>query len=127
VPEKDLEKAYASASFTVFPSLHEGFGLPVAESLSHGTPVITSNFGSTAEIGRHGGTLLIDPRDNHALTSAIRTLLRDPETLQRLRSEIATRPTRNWQNYADELWTVLVDPELATLKEDTDDVDPIDR
>jgi len=127
VPEKDLEKAYTSASFTVFPSLHEGFGLPVAESLSYGTPVITSNFGSTAEIGRHGGTLLIDPRDNHALTNAIRTLLREPETLQRLRSEIATRPTRNWQNYADELWTVLVQPELTTLRGDTADVDPIDR
>ena len=126
VSDHDLEKAYTSASFTVFPSLHEGFGLPVAESLSRGTPVITTNFGSTAEIGSHGGTLLINPRDNQALTNAIRTLLTEPATLNQLRTEITTRPTRNWQNYADELWTVLVEPELATLK-GADNVDPINR
>ena len=57
-----LWASYRLARFTVFPSLAEGFGLPVAESLSCGTPVITSNFGSMAEIGAGGGALLVDPR-----------------------------------------------------------------
>src|SRR5664279_1527571 len=81
VPEAELERAYSAAAFTVFPSLHEGFGLPVAESLLHGTPVITSIFGSTAEIGGQGGTLLVDPRDHPSLTNAMRILLTDPDVL----------------------------------------------
>ncbi len=116
VPEVELERAYASAAFTVFPSLHEGFGLPVAESLLHGTPVVTTNFGATAETGAHGGALLIDPRSDTALTDAMRTLLTDDATLQRLRQQIASRPERTWQDYADELWDQLVAPELSKLE-----------
>ena len=61
VSEETLWAAYRAARFTVFPSLAEGFGLPVAESLASGTPVVTSNFGSMAEIGQAGGALLVDP------------------------------------------------------------------
>ena len=46
VDQARLDQAYRSARFTVFPSRHEGYGLPVAESLEAGTPVITSDFGS---------------------------------------------------------------------------------
>ena len=61
--EQDLWAAYRLARFTVFPSLLEGFGLPVAESLASGTPTITSRHGSTAEIAAEGGCLLVDPYD----------------------------------------------------------------
>jgi glycosyltransferase involved in cell wall biosynthesis len=111
-----LERAYASAAFTVFPSLHEGFGLPVAESLLHGTPVVTTNYGATAETGAHGGALLIDPRSDTELTDAMRTLLTDDVALRRLRGQIASRPERSWQDYADELWNRLVEPELSKLE-----------
>ncbi len=127
VSEPELDQAYRSAAFSLFPSLHEGFGLPVAESLAHGTPVITSNFGSTAEIGRLGGAVLVDPRDDRALTDAMRVLLSEPEKLAALRAEIAARPGRTWQNYADELWGFLVDPELAALRGDGDGEDPDHR
>lgn len=100
----------------MFPSLHEGFGLPVVESLAHGTPVITSDFGSTAQSGAAGGTVLVDPRDDDALTGAMRTLLTDDDVLARLRAEIARRPERTWQDYADELWTQLVEPELQAMR-----------
>lgn len=112
VTDRELNEAYATARFSVFPSLHEGFGLPVVESLAHGTPVITSNFGSTAQSGAGGGTLLVDPRDDDALTAAMRTLLTDDGAVARLRAEIARRPERTWQDYADELWELLVKPEL---------------
>jgi glycosyltransferase involved in cell wall biosynthesis len=112
VTDSELNEAYATARFSVFPSLHEGFGLPVVESLAHGTPVITSDFGSTAQSGAAGGTLLVDPRDDVALTAAMRTLLTDDDVLERLREQIARRPERTWQDYADELWEQLVKPEL---------------
>jgi glycosyltransferase involved in cell wall biosynthesis len=125
VSEQELDRAYSSALFTVFPSLHEGYGLPVAESLAHGTPVITSNFGSTAEIGLGGGAVLVDPRDDAALIDAMRLLLTDQRTVERLRSEIAGRRVRTWQDYADELWDQLVAPELRELTGEGVDDDEI--
>lgn len=117
VSDRVLAGAYASAWFTVFPSLHEGFGLPVAESLSFGVPVITTGYGSTAEIGGPGGCVLVDPRDGRALTDAMRRLLGEPQVLAGLRAQIAGRPVRGWQDYADELWEFLVGPELAVVGE----------
>ena len=59
---------YRVARFTVFPSLNEGFGLPLAESLACGTPAVTSDFGSMREIVElGGGALLVDPRDDHSV------------------------------------------------------------
>ncbi|SDP04594.1 Glycosyl transferases group 1 [Nakamurella panacisegetis] len=113
VSDRDLNRALTDALFTVFPSLHEGYGLPVAESMAHGTPVITSDFGSMAEIAADGGAVTIDPRDDEQLVAAMRSLLTDPDRINRLRQEIADRPERGWAEYADELWAALVEPELA--------------
>jgi glycosyltransferase involved in cell wall biosynthesis len=115
-----LQEAYARARFTVFASLHEGYGLPVAESVAAGVPSITADFGSTAEIARAGGVVTIDPRDDDALIAAMRSLLTDDERLDLLRSEILARPSRSWADYAGELWQYGVAPELAVLtKEQT--------
>lgn len=113
VSEAELEAAYASAAFTVFPSLHEGYGLPVVESLSRGTPVVTSDFGSTREVAAGGGAVTVDPRDAVELADAMRRLLTDPDALAALRAEIRERPRRSWRDYADELWERLVAPELS--------------
>ena len=96
-----------SADFVFFASLHEGYGLPVAESLACGIPVITSNFGSQLEIAELGGCLVVDPRDDDEVTEAIRRLLTKPDELQRLRSEALARPVRTWDEYASELWAFL--------------------
>jgi glycosyltransferase involved in cell wall biosynthesis len=111
VSDGQLWSALREASFTVFISLHEGYGLPVAESLACGTPVITSNFGSQQEIAERGGCLTVDPRDDDAVTAAMRLLLEDPATLERLRSEAVGRQRRTWEEYATELWATLVDTE----------------
>lgn len=116
VSDRELNEAYRAARFSVFPSLHEGFGLPVVESLAHGTPVITSDFGSTAQSAATGGTLLVNPRDDADLAAAMRTLLTDEDALARLRAQIAARPERTWQDYADELWEQLVQPELQAVR-----------
>lgn len=102
--DADLLEEMRIADFVYFASLHEGFGLPVAETLASGTPVITSNFGSQAEIGEQGGCLLIDPRDDDDVTAGIRLLLTDASELARLRSEAATLTLRTWDQYAADLW-----------------------
>jgi glycosyltransferase involved in cell wall biosynthesis len=108
LPDDLLWAAYRQAYCTVFPSLHEGYGLPVAESLASGTPVITSNFGSTADLARHGGALLIDPRQDHQLTDALRQLLLDRPLRDRLAVEAAAIPRRTWEDYASDTWNYLV-------------------
>ena len=60
--DETLWAAYRLARVSVFPSLNEGFGLPVGESIAAGTPAITSNFGSMREIAEGGGALMVDPR-----------------------------------------------------------------
>ena len=99
---------YRSARFTVFPSLNEGFGLPVTESLSCGTPVITSRYGSMAEIGADGGALLVNPRDDHDLTDAMRRLLTDVDLHADLVAQARARPARTWDDYARATWALLV-------------------
>ncbi len=107
VSDSDLRAAYAQARFTVFASLHEGYGLPVAESFALGVAVLTSDFGSTREIAERGGALLVDPRDDDALTDGLRRMLTDDDLIARLQSEIAVRPVRTWDDYAADAWQVL--------------------
>jgi glycosyltransferase involved in cell wall biosynthesis len=109
----EVQAAYRAARFSILPSLHEGYGLPVAESLACGTPVITTNYGSTREIAAGGGALLIDPRDDETLVDAMRRLLTDDALLETLRHQARTRPSRTWEHYAADLWDHLVRPALA--------------
>jgi glycosyltransferase involved in cell wall biosynthesis len=106
VDDEVIWDLYDIAAFSVFCSLNEGFGLPVAESLSHGTPVITSDFGSMRAIGEGNGAVLADPRDPRAVAEHMRTLLRDAEERARLRELARTRPEESWQHYADTLWRI---------------------
>jgi len=118
VSEARLWQEIRDADFTVFVSLHEGYGLPVAESLACGTPVITSAYGSQAEIAADGGCLTVDPRDDHAIASAMRALLGEPERLARLADEVRRRPGKTWDAYAADLWDALVAPGAPRTEED---------
>jgi glycosyltransferase involved in cell wall biosynthesis len=101
--------AYRLAAFTVFPSINEGFGLPVAESLQSGTPAIASRFGSLAEIAAGGGCVLVDPHDDHSIAAGMRSLLTDDARLAALTAEASARPAREWSDYADHVWNVLME------------------
>jgi glycosyltransferase involved in cell wall biosynthesis len=109
VGDDELWQLIRDAWFTVFISLHEGFGLPVAESLACGTPVLTTAYGSQGEIAAGGGCLTVDPRDDDAVGDALRRLLTDSELLATLRAEAAERPVETWSTYAKELWDLLVE------------------
>lgn len=109
VSDDRLRHEIESADIVYFASLHEGYGLPVTEALACGTPVITSDFGSQAEIAALGGCLTVDPRDDGAITAAMRRLLTDPEERARLRTEAHDRPVRTWDTYAADLWAYLIE------------------
>lgn len=106
--ETQLWASYRLARFSVFVSLVEGYGLPIVESIASGTPVITTNYGSMAEVASPGGALLVDPYDTEALTTAMRQLLTDDDVLERLRVEASARRFGDWDDYAREVWEFLV-------------------
>jgi glycosyltransferase involved in cell wall biosynthesis len=77
VPFDDLPAIYNLAEFFVFPSLYEGFGLPVVEAMACGTPVITSATSSLEEIAGDAAAL-VDPTNTDSLLAAIRRLATEP-------------------------------------------------
>ncbi len=76
VPETDLGLLYSAADVFVYPSIYEGFGLPVLEAMACGTPVVTSNISAMPEIVGDAG-LLVDPRNVDALADAIQRIVTD--------------------------------------------------
>jgi len=108
-----LERAYQACCFTVYPSLIEGFGLPIAESLIHGKPCICGGNGALGEVARSGGCLIIDQTKPDMLADAIKTLLLDRELYSRLCEEARMRKFRSWSDYTDNLLTHLQLPDRA--------------
>ena len=86
LPLDDLPLFYNAAELFVFPSIFEGFGLPVIESMASGVPTITS-FGSSLEEVAGDGALLVDPFDTGSIANALSKTLTDPQ----LRQQLATR------------------------------------
>jgi glycosyltransferase involved in cell wall biosynthesis len=83
VPEADLPRLINQAIALVFPSLWEGFGLPVLEAMACGTPVITSNLAALPEVAGEAA-LLIDPYQVGELAAAMTALWQDSQLWQRL-------------------------------------------
>jgi len=85
VSDERLVRLYQDASVFVFPSLYEGFGLPVLEAMACGCPVISSNTSSLPEVVGDAG-VLIDPLDVAAMSTAIERVLTDSALAERLRN-----------------------------------------
>jgi glycosyltransferase involved in cell wall biosynthesis len=77
VPDQDLPAIYSAASVFAFPSLYEGFGMPILEAMSCGTPVVCSNATSLPEVAGNAA-VLVDPRDTAALALELERVLDDP-------------------------------------------------
>jgi glycosyltransferase involved in cell wall biosynthesis len=85
VSEDELEGLYRSATCFVFPSLYEGFGLPVLEAMARGVPVACSKRSALAEVA-NGAALTFDPEQPKEIADAIELLLEDGATRDRLRA-----------------------------------------
>ena len=96
VSAADLEGLYAAARAFVFPSLHEGFGLPVLEAMRRGVPVACSDRSTLPEVAGDAA-LLFDPEDVASIRGALERLLHDTELRERLRSAGRARAALfNW-------------------------------
>ena len=102
VDEKTKHEWLKAADVFCFPSLLEGFGLPVVEAMSHGTPVVTSATTSTAEVVGDSG-LLIDPENSDEIAEAISRILENRDLAQTLSEKGKERSKKfSWENAAQQ-------------------------
>jgi glycosyltransferase involved in cell wall biosynthesis len=107
VSDEAARRFVAASHATIFMSLYEGFGLPIAESLWLGTPCLCSDHGAMAELATDGGCLMVPAVDSTAIETALERLVDDGELRRRLREEAQTRRLRSWGEYAEDLVATL--------------------
>jgi len=108
VSSAELEGLYAEAAVFAFPSLYEGFGLPVLEAMTRGVPVVTSGRASLAEVAGDAA-LLFDPEDERAIADAIARVLGDRALAARLRA-------RGREQAARFSWTAAAEGTVASYR-----------
>lgn len=108
MPEEDLPSIYNGAGLLAYPSIYEGFGLPVVEAMACGVPVVATKTSSVPEIVQDAG-LLVDPYNAEELAGAMHALLKD----QQLRREMAERAVARAQFFS---WGKMAREMLETYR-----------
>ena len=109
VPVEDLRALYAGCAAFCYPSLHEGFGLPVLEAMAQGAAVVTSRDTAMAEVAGDAARL-VDPTDHGAVTVALAALLDDPAERHRLGAAAQARAAAfTWERTAELVASALED------------------
>jgi glycosyltransferase involved in cell wall biosynthesis len=106
LPEEELAAWYSRASVFAFPSVDEGFGMPVLEAMAAGVAVVTSNRSALPEVAGDAA-LLVDPEDTEALAGVLRRVTAD----EALRQELVTRGRKrlslfSWDRAVAQTWAV---------------------
>jgi alpha-1,3-rhamnosyl/mannosyltransferase len=105
VTDEELVALYSQCSAFAFPSLYEGFGLPVIEAMACGAPVIAAATTATGETAGDAA-LLVDPLDERSIADALRIALEDPSSADRLRRlGLARAATFTWEGTIERLIT----------------------
>ena len=102
IPDQDAPYLYKGAELFLYPSLYEGFGLPLLEAMASGVPVISSNASSLPEIVGDGG-ILIDPSNEAGWIAAVKKVL-DNQSLRRVMIQKGLKQAKkfSWKKCADE-------------------------
>jgi glycosyltransferase involved in cell wall biosynthesis len=95
IPDVELDSLMRRAAFLVYPSLYEGFGIPILEAMKVGTPVITSNIAAMPEVAG-GAAVLVDPYSIEEMVSEMSKLLQDND----LREELVKRGVKRASHYS---------------------------
>jgi len=104
VSDADLPAVYALATVFVYPSLHEGFGLPILESMTCGTPVITSLSTATQEAS-NDAAILVDPTRPHEIAGQLQSVLEDTHLQRKLINDGRARVQQmSWYNTAMQIY-----------------------
>ncbi len=107
VPEEALQALYAGAHVFAFPSLYEGFGLPVLEAMASGAPVLCSSSSSLPEVAGDAA-ILVDPRDEEAWCDALGRLVSDAPLRENLRrAGLARAREFSWRDSVARILPVL--------------------
>jgi glycosyltransferase involved in cell wall biosynthesis len=101
--DEALEAAYAESSFTIYPSLAEGFGLPVAESLARGRVCLCRTTGALGEIARAGGCVDLGGASAQDIAAALEPLITSAQALAALEAVALQQRFRDWSAYAADL------------------------
>ncbi len=107
ISDRKLQQAYDDCLLTAYPSLIEGFGLPILESLSHHRPVLCSHRGAIAETARAGGCLTVDVSSAEKIEEGLRALLTDRSLYNRLQKEILEIQFLSWNQYHQRFQEIL--------------------
>jgi glycosyltransferase involved in cell wall biosynthesis len=109
VTPEELAAWYARAMVFAFPSLDEGFGMPLLEAMTAGTPVLTSTRSALPEVAGEAAWLA-DPQDTSALAHSLQRLTRDEELRARLaRLGVERARLFTWEKAVDQTWNVYLD------------------
>jgi len=109
IAEKDKPALYKNADLFLFPSLYEGFGLPILEAMVSGTPVITSNFGAMAEVAKDSA-ILVDPNNHQQIANKMKEVLIIKELQEDLIKKGKERVKEfSWKKCAKETLSILGD------------------
>ena len=101
LPQEDLPALYSLASVLAYPSIYEGFGLPIVEAMACGTPVLTSNRASMAEIAG-SAAYLVDPEDTQSIRRGLEAILRHRDLAVALSQRGRDRAARfSWSETAE--------------------------
>ncbi len=101
-----LEDLYQRASVFAFPSLDEGFGMPLLDAMAHGVPILTSNSSALPEVSGDAA-LLVDPADVTSIAAGLDRLIHDPELRDQLRQKGLVRCQEfNWEKAVEGTWKV---------------------
>jgi glycosyltransferase involved in cell wall biosynthesis len=109
VTAEALASLYRRAGIFAFPSLDEGFGMPVLEAMSHGAPVVTSQSSALPEVAGDAA-ILVDPLDTEAIGAALLRLAGNPD----LRDDLARRGLERargftWESAVEQTWRVYTE------------------